>query len=80
MKKKFYVPDAGADVGKDIDWTKARRGEFPNLKPSRQPISLRVPGITLQKIRRVANRQGVPYQSLINVWLAERAEMENKAA
>jgi predicted DNA binding CopG/RHH family protein len=53
---------------------------FPNLKPSRQPISLRVPGITLQKIRRVANRQGVPYQSLINIWLAERAEAECKIA
>lgn len=80
MKKKLYVPDASADIGKDIDWSKARRGEFPNLKPSRQPISLRIPGITLLKIRRAANRQGVPYQSLINVWLAERAEAESKAA
>ena len=80
MKNKFYVPDASPDVGKDIDWSKARSGEFPNLKPSRQPISLRVPGITLQKIRRVANRQGVPYQSLINIWLAERAEAECKVA
>jgi predicted DNA binding CopG/RHH family protein len=80
MKKKLYVPDASPNVGKDIDWSKAKRGEFPNLKPSRQPISLRIPGITLQKIRRAANRQGVPYQSLINIWLAERAETEGKAA
>jgi predicted DNA binding CopG/RHH family protein len=80
MKKKFYVPDASPDAGKDIDWNKAHRQEFPNLKPSRQPISLRIPGITLQKIRSVANRQGVPYQSLINVWLAERASAESKMA
>jgi predicted DNA binding CopG/RHH family protein len=80
MKKKFYVPDASPDEGKDIDWSHAHRAEFPNLKPSRQPISLRIPGITLQKIRRAANRRGVPYQSLINVWLAERAEAESKAA
>lgn len=78
MKNKLYVRDASPDEGKDIDWSKAQRVVFPNLKPSRQPISLRVPGITLQKIRRVANRQGVPYQSLINVWLAERAEAECK--
>ncbi|HEY5297007.1 MAG TPA: CopG family antitoxin [Verrucomicrobiae bacterium] len=80
MKKKLYVREASPDEGKDIDWSQARRVVFPNLKPSRQPISLRIPGITLQKIRRAANRQGVPYQSLINVWLAERAEAENNMA
>jgi predicted DNA binding CopG/RHH family protein len=80
MKKKFYVREASPDEGKDMDWSKASRVVFPNLKPSRQPISLRIPGITLLKIRRAANRQGVPYQSLINVWLAERAEAESKAA
>ena len=79
MKRKLYVPDADPDLGKDIDWSQAHRAGFPNLKPSRQPISLRIPGITLQKIRSVANRQGVPYQSLINIWLAERAEAECKA-
>jgi len=79
MKAKLYVREASPDEGKDIDWSKAKRVVFPNLKPSRQPISLRIPGITLQKIRTVANRQGVPYQSLINIWLAERAEAEAKA-
>jgi predicted DNA binding CopG/RHH family protein len=80
MKNKLYVRDASPDEGKDIDWSKAQLVVLPNLKPSRQPISLRVPGVTLQKIRRVANRQGVPYQSLINIWLAERAEAECKIA
>ncbi len=80
MKKKLYVPDASPDEARDADWGRAQRVVFPNLKPSRQPISLRVPGVTLQKIRRVANRQGVPYQSLINIWLAERAESECKIA
>ena len=64
MKKKLYVRAASPDLAKDADWSKAQRVVFPNLKPSRQPISLRVPGITLQKIRVVANRQGVTYQSL----------------
>jgi predicted DNA binding CopG/RHH family protein len=80
MKKQFYVREASPDEGSDADWSKARNVVFPNLKPSRQPISLRIPGITLQKIRRAANRQGVPYQSLINIWLAERAEAEGKTA
>ncbi|MGH7952910.1 MAG: CopG family antitoxin [Limisphaerales bacterium] len=80
MIKKFYVRDASPDEGRDVNWSKAHRVEFPNLKPSRQPIGLRIPGITLQKIRCVANRRGVPYQSLINIWLAERAEVESKPA
>jgi predicted DNA binding CopG/RHH family protein len=80
MKKKLYVCDARPDEAKAADWSQARRVVFPHLKPSREPISLRVPGVTLQKIRRVANRQGVPYQSLINIWLAERAETECKIA
>ena len=78
MKKKLYVRDASPDEAKDADWGKAQRVVFPKLKPSREPVSLKLPGVTLQKIRRVANRQGVPYQSLINIWLAERAEAECK--
>ena len=78
MKQKIYVREASPDAGKDTDWSKARRVVFPNLKPSRQPVSLQIPGITLHKIRAVANRQGVPYQNLINIWLAERAEAECK--
>lgn len=80
MKKKIYVRDAGPETGKDIDWSRAGRVVFPNLKPSPRPVSLKIPGITLQKIRRVANRQGVPFQNLINSWLAERADSEIKAA
>ena len=53
---------------------------FPNLKPTREPVSLRIPGITMEKIRRLANRRGISYQNLINSWLAERADEEMKAA
>ncbi|MCX6894267.1 MAG: CopG family antitoxin [Verrucomicrobia bacterium] len=80
MKKKIYVRDSSPETGRDIDWSQAARVVFPNLKPSPRPVSLTIPGITLQKIRRVANKQGVPYQSLINSWLAERAASEIKAA
>jgi predicted DNA binding CopG/RHH family protein len=60
----------------DADLSKARRLIFPNLKPTREAISLRVPTITLDKVRRMANRAGVPYQSLINAWITERADEE----
>lgn len=59
-----------------VDWSKAQRVLFPKLKPSTQSISLRLPVSLLEQIRMAANRRDVPYQSLIKVWLAERAEQE----
>ncbi len=57
-----------------LDWSKAQRMRFPKLKPSTQSISLRLPVSLLEQIKVEANRRDVPYQSLIKVWLAERAE------
>jgi len=39
------------------------------LKPTSQPISLRLPNMLLDKIKEVANREGVPYQSKIKTEL-----------
>ncbi len=55
-----------------VDWSPADRAGFPNLKPSTQAISIRLPVALLEQIRTEANRRDVPYQSLIKVWLSER--------
>ena len=55
-----------------VDWSGARPARFPNLKPSTQSISLRLPASLLDNIKIEANRRDVPYQSLIKVWLAEK--------
>ena len=57
-----------------VDWSTAQRVRFPNLKPSTQAISLRLPVSLLEQIKVEANRRDVPYQSLIKVLLAEKAE------
>jgi predicted DNA binding CopG/RHH family protein len=57
-----------------LDWSKAQRVSFPNLKPTTQSISLRLPLWMLEAIKVTANRQDVPYQSLIKVWLSEKLE------
>jgi predicted DNA binding CopG/RHH family protein len=56
-----------------VDWSKAERVRFPNLKPSTTSISLRLPVSLLERIKVAANKQDVPYQSLIKTWLAEKA-------
>ncbi|GJL65055.1 MAG: hypothetical protein NPIRA05_00260 [Nitrospirales bacterium] len=57
-----------------LDWSQAQNVRFPNVKPSTQAISLRLPLSLLEKIKVEANRRDVPYQSLIKVWLGEKAE------
>lgn len=53
-----------------IDWASAKRASFPNLKPSTKTISLRLPENLLNKIKIEANKEDVPYQSLIKILLA----------
>lgn len=56
-----------------LDWSAARRVRLPNLRPSTKAISLRLPTDLLERIKVAANRRDVPYQSLIKVWLSEKA-------
>jgi predicted DNA binding CopG/RHH family protein len=59
-----------------VDWSKAKRAIFPNLKPSTRTISLRLPQTMLEELKLLANRKDVPYQSLLKVFLSERIELE----
>jgi len=57
-----------------VDWSNAQRVVLPNLKPSTETISLRLPKHLLEAIKAAANARDVPYQSLIKVWLQEKIE------
>ena len=75
MKAKvdaLRVPKMSASRGRTLDWSKAQQVVFPDLKPSTETISLRMPAPLLNAIKREANRRDVPYQSLIKVVLAEQ--------
>ena len=61
-----------------IDWEKAESVVLPNLKPTTTTISLRISESMLNKIRLVANKRDVPYQSLIKMFLKERIDKELK--
>ena len=69
---------ATADSSEYFDWNKAERVIFPNLKPSTETISLRLPQYLLARIKQIANFKDVPYQSLIKIFLAERVAKELK--
>lgn len=64
------------DTSPFVDWSKARVAVFPNLKPSTETISLRLPAALLAELKALANKRDVPYQSLLKVFLAERVDRE----
>ena len=62
-----------------VDWSSAGFVRFPNLKPSTETISLRLPAGLLADLKALANKQDVPYQSLLKVFLADRVTREWRA-
>jgi len=69
---------AGHDSTSYIDWSKGERVLLPRLKPSLRTISLRLPEPMIARLKVLANKRDVPYQSLLKVLLAERLDMAEK--
>jgi len=66
------------DSSEYVDWSKAQGVSFPHLRPSTKTISLRLPEDVLNTIRSHANKLDVPYQSLMKLWLAEKAAQSTR--
>jgi len=70
---------AKADTSKYFDYNHAQQTIFTNLKPSRESISLRLPTPLLSKIKLIASKKDIPYQSLIKTYLAESVSKDFKS-
>ena len=66
IEKKF---DEGEDISKHLDMSKARRPEQEQRR-----VNVDFPLWMIQLLDREAKRLGVPRQSIIKVWVAERLE------
>jgi len=80
MKKKIVLPkfkdeDEEREFWDSFDLSEyAEPGDFervvfPNLKPTTQSISLRLPEYMLARLKEKANSMDVPYQSLIKQYI-----------
>jgi len=67
---------AKADSSEYFDWDNPIELDLSKLKPSVESISLRLPSYLLGRIKELANKRDVPYQSLMKIFLAERIERE----
>ncbi|RJR30658.1 MAG: hypothetical protein C4574_02035 [Candidatus Latescibacterota bacterium] len=72
-EREFWATHDAVDY---FDFENGRRVVFPNLKPSRTTISLRLPNYLLNDLKALANSRDVPYQSLLKIFLAERVQQE----
>ena len=73
QEREFWSSHDSTD---HIDWKKAKRAAFSNLKPTMRSISLRLPQSMIEMLKVLANKRDVPYQSLLKVFLAERLQKE----
>jgi predicted DNA binding CopG/RHH family protein len=75
-EREFWASHDSADY---LDWKQGQRIVLPNLRPSSQTISLRLPKPMIERLKLLANKRDVPYQSLLKIFVAERlkAEFEN---
>ena len=72
-EREFWATHDSTDY---IDWRKGKRVTLPNLKPSSQTISLRLPKPMLDRLKLLAHKRDVPYQSLLKMFVAERLKAE----
>jgi hypothetical protein len=62
----------GHDSSGAADWGRARRVRLAKLTPSTVSISLGMPVGVLERIDVEANRRGVAWEALVEMWLAEK--------
>jgi hypothetical protein len=70
-ERAFWATHDSTDY---LDWSQAKPVMLSKLKPFTKTISLCLPESMLNELRLLANKQDVPWQSLIKIVLQERID------
>lgn len=73
QERKFWQ---NHDSTEYLDWSKAERGHFPNLKATSHAISIRIPDYIISRVKERAHALDVPYQALIKQYIARGIEQK----
>jgi predicted DNA binding CopG/RHH family protein len=57
------------DLSEHFDASDFQKVSFPNLKPTSQPVSIRMPEHLLVRLKEKANSLNVPYQALMKQYI-----------
>ena len=67
-EREFWDAHSSVDY---VDWSKAKQGIFPNLKPTSRSISIRLPEYIINQVKVEANKLDIPYQTLMKQYIAK---------
>ena len=73
QEREFW---ATHDSTEYIDWRKAKPVKLSNLRPTTRTISIRLPEAMIERLKMLANKRDVPYQSLLKMFVADKIEQE----
>ena len=76
QEREFW---ASSDSTEYVAWDQAERIRMANLRPTTRSISIRLPELMLERLKVLANKRDVPYQSLLKMYVAEKIEQELKS-
>jgi predicted DNA binding CopG/RHH family protein len=71
----FWLTHDSADY---INWKKSGRAIFPELKPTSRAVPIRFSISLLERLKYLANRKHIHYQSLAKLFLEQSVEREFK--
>jgi len=61
-ERKFWQTH---DSSKYLDWSKAEKASFPNLKLTSKPVTIRLPQSMIDRLKIKAHKKDMPYQTLM---------------
>ena len=67
QEREFWATDDSAEL---IDWGQSRRAKISNLRPTTRTISIRLPETMIERLKILANKRDIPYQSLMKMYVA----------
>ena len=77
QERNFWASHDSTDY---VDWRRAERVKLPNLRPTTRTISIRLPESMIEKLKMLANKRDIPYQSLLKMFVADKIEEELRSA
>ena len=73
QEREFWASHDSSDY---IDWRHAETVRLAKLRPTTRMISIRLPQPMIERLKVLANKRDVPYQSLLKMYVAEKIEEE----
>jgi predicted DNA binding CopG/RHH family protein len=77
QERNFWASHDSTDY---VDSSRAERAKLPNLRPTTRTISIRLPESMIEKLKVLANKRDIPYQSLLKMFVADKIEEELRSA